>query len=156
LRVLAPRFVPMMTSATSPEVPVPRRTPDAVSESQRDLIDFAFRLAFLRVEAGKQPVSIFVDTPESSLDSVFIPRYAKLLLTEGTKAGQAARRFVVTANLTGSTMITKLLNTRGTKKLTIAQKAHVLYLIDQTAASASVRRHLKEYQKDFEKAIRAH
>lgn len=155
LRVLAPRFIPMMTSATSPQVPLPRRTPDTVSESQRDLIDFAFRLAFLRIAAASQPVSILVDTPESSLDSVFIPKFAKLLIAEGSRPGKAARRFVVTANLTGSPMIAKLLNKTGTKKLTRVQKEHVLYLIDQTAASASVRRHLKEYEKDFDRAIQA-
>jgi len=155
LRVLAPRFIPMMTSAVSPQVPVPRRTPDSVSESQRDLIDFAFRLAFLRVAASSQAVSILIDTPESSLDSVFIPKFAKLLIAEGSRPGKAARRFVVTANLTGSPMIAKLLNKTGTKKLTSAQKQHVLYLIDQTAASASVKRHLKEYQRDFERAILA-
>lgn len=155
LRVLAPRFIPMMTSATSPQVPLPRRSPDTVSESQRDLIDFAFRLAFLRVAAASQPVSILIDTPESSLDSVFIPKFAKLLIAEGSRPGKAARRFVVTANLTGSPMIAKLLNKTGTKKLTRVQKQHVLYLIDQTAASASVRRHLKDYERDFDRAIQA-
>lgn len=153
LRVLAPRFVPMMTSATSPVVTIPRRAPDAVSESQRDLIDFAFRLAFLRVTASKHAVSILIDTPESSLDSVFIPKFAKLLIGEGGRAGQAARRFIVTANLTGSPMISKLLNKSGTRRLTTAQQQHVLYLINETAASASVRRHFKDYQKDFDRAI---
>ncbi len=59
-------------------LPVRRTGPDQVSESQREFIDLAFRMALMSV-ASERGSSLVMDAPESSLDAVFAPRAADVL-----------------------------------------------------------------------------
>jgi len=57
--------------------------PHAVSESQREFLDIAFRLALIStVTDGKADSMLVLETPESSLDSLFV-----------YKAGEAFRQY---------------------------------------------------------------
>ncbi len=162
LKVQVPLFVPMMTGATSPNTMLARRTVDDVSESQRDLIDFAFRLAFLRVLAPNQKMTLCIETPEASLDSVFILRFANLVRDEAGTKSEFAKSFVVTSNLTGTSMIPCMLGigvehlqrSRTRRKPLLAKSLgantkNLLNLIENAAMSAAAKKHLSEYRRDY-------
>jgi hypothetical protein len=59
--------------------PVRRDGPDQVSESQREFIDLAFRMALIKVIAANHSGTLVIDAPESSLDAVFVKRAANVL-----------------------------------------------------------------------------
>ncbi len=86
---------------------VRRDGPDQVSESQREFIDLAFRMALIRVAAANQAGTIVIDAPESSLDAVFIDRAARVLAHFAN--GNGLNRLLVTSNLAGSELIPALL-----------------------------------------------
>ena len=58
-----------------------------MSESQRELIDLAFRLALVGVFGGASTFAM--ETPEASLDAVSMERVGRALAGFGSKAGQS-------------------------------------------------------------------
>ena len=82
---------------------VRRDYPTEVSESQRELVDLAFRLALVKVFGG---VGTFImETPEASLDGLAMERVGKAL---GEFAAERGNRLVVTSNLTNVGIVTAL------------------------------------------------
>jgi energy-coupling factor transporter ATP-binding protein EcfA2 len=81
-----------------------RAGPDDVSESQREFIDLAFRMALMR-SAGQGSSGLVIDTPESSLDTVFAKRAGEVLLRFGTEANNT---LVVTSNLVEGSLLPAL------------------------------------------------
>lgn len=73
-----------------------------VSESQKEFIDLAFRMALIET-AGESGGSILIDTPESSLDSVFSQRAAEVL-AEFCSRGED-HNLIVASNLTDGRLI---------------------------------------------------
>ena len=63
--------------------PVRRSGPEQVSESQREFIDLAFRMALMRVAGPERAGTLVIDAPESSLDAVFVTRAADVLTPSG-------------------------------------------------------------------------
>ena len=88
--------------------PVRRAGPEQVSESQRDFIDLAFRMALMAVAGASKRGSIVIDAPESSLDSVFVTRAANVL--DRFSAPDLGNRLVVTSNLVEGGLIPNLLS----------------------------------------------
>lgn len=86
-------------------VPVRRSGPNDVSESQREFIDLAFRMALMRT-AGSGAVGLVVDAPEASLDAVFARRAGETLLRFGAKSGSTV---VVTSNLLEGNLLPTLI-----------------------------------------------
>ena len=86
---------------------VRRSGPDDVSESQREFIDISFRMALAKVATRQQVVSLVMDAPESSLDTVFVDRAARVLGSFGRR--EAGNRLVVTSNLVAGDLIPALL-----------------------------------------------
>lgn len=84
-----------------------RDSPEQVSESQREFIDLAFRMALVRVGTQSQTSTIIIDAPESSLDAVFVNRAAKVLATFAN--ANSANRLVVTSNLAAGKLIPAML-----------------------------------------------
>lgn len=102
-----PSFSIDMTGANFSSV-VRRDSPEQVSESQREFIDLAFRMALVRVGTESQTSTIIIDAPESSLDAVFVNRAAKVLASFANANG--SNRLVVTSNLAAGKLIPAMLN----------------------------------------------
>jgi hypothetical protein len=127
-----------------------RRDPNDVSESQREFIDLAFRMALMETATGQGPVSLVIETPEASLDVIFMRKAGKLLRTFSS----GERRVVITSNLTNTEMIPALLgpiprNAAGKTR----RRARVLDMLDVSAPNAAVRRFKPQYQAFLEEAI---
>lgn len=86
-----------------------RGDPDEVSESQREFIDLAFRMALVHVAAPNSAASLVIDAPESSLDAVFVERAATVLGNFAKTGNQDTNRLVVTSNLGAGTLVPRLL-----------------------------------------------
>lgn len=86
-----------------------REDPDEVSESQREFIDLAFRIALVHVAAPNSAASLVIDAPESSLDAVFVERAATVLSRFAKTGNQGTNRLVVTSNLGAGTLVPRLL-----------------------------------------------
>jgi len=84
-----------------------RDGPDQVSESQREFIDLAFRMALISVTAKNHAGTIVIDAPESSLDAVFVERAANVLSRFAN--GNGVNRLIVTSNLAAGELIPTLL-----------------------------------------------
>ncbi len=104
-----PHFIPALTSGVNRASATPREAGQSVSESQKEFIDLAFRMALLEVAAPNSPSMLVLETPEASLDSVFVPRAADLLrrfaIREG---GGAATRLIASSNVNREQMIPAL------------------------------------------------
>lgn len=85
-----------------------RRGPGDVSESQREFIDLAFRMALARVAERRSTASLVIDAPESSLDAVFVDRAAHVLGKFGHR--ESGNRLVVMSNLSEGELVASLLN----------------------------------------------
>lgn len=104
-----PHFVPALTSGVYRNSATPREYGQSVSESQKEFIDLAFRMALLEVAAPEAPAMLILETPEASLDSVFIPRAADLLRRFAVRSGKgAATRLIASSNVNREQMIPAL------------------------------------------------
>lgn len=101
-----PTFRIAMTSSTHLAVHE-RLTPTSVSESQKEFLDLAFRMALLDTLAGSGATMLIMETPEASLDSWFIARAAQMIRHFSPDDGQ--RVLIATSNINGTTMIPALL-----------------------------------------------
>ena len=90
---------------------VRRSGPSDVSESQREFIDLAFRMALIKAASQSGFGSLVIDTPESSLDVVFAKRAAEILIRFGSADGD--NRLVVTSNLVEGSLIPTLTGAAG-------------------------------------------
>lgn len=86
-----------------------RDDPGEVSESQREFIDLAFRMALVHVASPESAATLVIDAPESSLDAVFVDRAADVLGDFANTEDGARNRLVVTSNLGASQLVPKLL-----------------------------------------------
>jgi len=86
---------------------VRRDGPNQVSESQREFIDLAFRMALIKVSASNKAGTIVIDAPESSLDAVFVDRASKVLARFANDS--KVNRLLATSNLAASPLIPSLM-----------------------------------------------
>jgi DNA-directed RNA polymerase subunit RPC12/RpoP len=93
-------------SGASFSSPVRRSGPQFVSESQREFVDLAFKMALISVATGDAG-TIVVDAPESSLDAVFVSRAADVLNRFAVSSDK--KRLVITSNLIEGDLIPELL-----------------------------------------------
>lgn len=98
-----PAFELNMTGSDFGEA-VRRAGPGDVSESQREFIDLAFRMALMKA-AGEESAALIVDTPESSLDAVFAKRAGQVLLRFSQ---DRENRVLVTSNLIEGSLLPTL------------------------------------------------
>lgn len=104
-----PHFVPALTSGVHRASATPREQGQSVSESQKEFIDLAFRMALLEVAAPDSPSMIILETPEASLDSVFVPRAADLLRRFAMRTGASSQtRLIASSNINREQMIPAL------------------------------------------------
>ncbi len=125
---------------------VRRSGPQQVSESQREFIDLAFRMALMSA-ASEAGATLIVDAPESSLDAVFVTRAADVLTHFATRNSE--NRLIVTSNLIDGNLIPELLKRSGISSSRDRRVVDLLRIAAPTAATkklqseyASVRRRL--------------
>lgn len=78
-----------------------------VSESQKEFIDLAFRMALIDTAGQRGGASILIDTPESSLDAVFSNRAAIVL---ADFLSDSNNHLVVASNLTDGRLVPALIS----------------------------------------------
>jgi energy-coupling factor transporter ATP-binding protein EcfA2 len=98
---MVPLFETDMASAARPGL-TRRSTANDVSESQRELIDLAFRFALIEVATDDANATLVMETPESSLDGVAMERVGKAL---SSFASKNQNRLVATSNLSNAGII---------------------------------------------------
>lgn len=104
-----PHFIPALTSGVHRNVTTVREAGQSVSESQKEFIDLAFRMALLELAAPNAPTMLILETPEASLDSVFVPRAADLLRRFATRSnGAVETRLIASSNVNREQMIPAL------------------------------------------------
>lgn len=103
-----PRFNIRMTSGVYSDRPHSRVGKHSVSESQREFLDLAFRMALIEVASDNQPAMLVLETPEASLDTVFITRAGRLLAEFSAAGSGVGNRVVVSSNLNREGMIPAL------------------------------------------------
>lgn len=107
-KVNIPTFRVAMTSGTHTTQQV-RTSETSVSESQKEFLDLAFRLAVLDIVTDDGAMTLIVETPEASLDTWFMQRAADLMRDFAMRGVSKQRRVIATSNLNGTTMIGHLL-----------------------------------------------
>lgn len=104
-----------------------RRKQSQLSESQRFFIDIALRMALAQyVSDPKSLATLFIDTPEGSLDIAYEDR-AGQMFAEFVKSGHA---MIMTANINSSKLLTTLAKSCGTGAMQIVQMTHWTELSD--------------------------
>ncbi|MDG0857464.1 AAA family ATPase [Roseateles puraquae] len=104
-----PHFLPALTSGVNRDTITVREAGQSVSESQKEFIDLAFRMALLELAAPNAAVMMVLETPEASLDSVFVPRAADLLRRFATRSnGGHDTRLIASSNINREQMIPAL------------------------------------------------
>lgn len=128
-------------ASASHQSPVRRSGPEEVSESQREFIDLAFRMAMMEAAAPDSGATLVIDAPESSLDTVFVRRAADVLAQYGHP--DRGNRLVVTSNLTDGNLIARLLEVSDFPD----EERRIVNLFDIAEPTAAVRKHEKEYRQ---------
>lgn len=96
-----PVFEAEMTGSSRPGL-TRRRNAQDVSESQRELIDLAFRFALLATTGPGRAATILMETPEASLDGIAMEKVGKAL---NAFASTGDNQLIATSNLTNAGMI---------------------------------------------------
>lgn len=134
--VNVPTFQIKMTSSTH-ETVQERLTSDAVSESQKEFLDLAFRMAVLDIISRDSATMLVMETPEASLDSWFMLRAAGLMRHFAPSESESSRKLIATSNLNGTEMIPALLGLIDRKgrisKLAANDAEHFVNLLEVTA-----------------------
>jgi hypothetical protein len=119
--------------------PVRRTGPEQVSESQREFIDIAFRMALIAVAGCGGSGSLVIDAPESSLDAVFVARAATVLSKFPSQS--EGNRLVIASNLIESSLIPKLID----QTVSSGHGLKIVDLLRIAAPTAAVRALRGEY-----------
>ncbi|MEM7701305.1 MAG: hypothetical protein AAF251_05150 [Pseudomonadota bacterium] len=142
-----PGFELDMTGSDFPTA-VRRTGPENVSESQREFIDLAFRMALMQVASKDGQSSLVIDAPESSLDAVFVTRAADVLAKYG--AAKRGNRLIATSNLVEGDLIPELLK----KSSPVGQrKARILNFFEIAEPTAAIREMGDEYKKKMKSLL---
>ena len=139
-RVEVPAYVAEMTAATRPGL-TRRNDPREVSESQRELIDLAFRLALVEVFGGASTFAM--ETPESSLDGISMERVGRALAEFASRDGN---RLVVTSNLTNSSIVTTMFDVTESDVDAVSRMQRVLNLLNVAAPNRALMENKERYE----------
>lgn len=133
-----PAFGLDITGSDFPE-PVRRDGPEQVSESQREFIDLAFRMALIEVSAANSDGTLVIDAPESSLDAVFVKRAANVLGRFATAGNN--NRLIVTSNILSGDLLPELIRASSDANHT----ADIVDLFELGVPTAAIRELHEEY-----------
>lgn len=146
-RLQVPAYAAEMTAADRPDF-VRRNGPDDVSESQRELIDLAFRLALVKVFGGS--CTFVMETPEASLDGLAMERVGHAL---AAFAQTGDNRLIATTNLTNSGIVTALFGGPKSNDRTSERLQRVLNLLELAEPNQALLEDRDRYTKLLEEAV---
>jgi hypothetical protein len=145
-----PCFNLYMTSAVSPTKETERQNIDDVSESQREFIDLAFRMALIAaVTASGARAMLVIETPEASLDEYFVEQ-AGLMLRQFSRGDEPdGNVLIVSSNLATQNMIKSLLGFTGKQanwpdSRTVNKR--LINLLEVARPNAALRDHRERYE----------
>lgn len=159
-----PRFTVRLASAAFSGDVQPRSERHEVSESQRQFIDLAFRIALLSVASSEDPSMMVLETPEATLDAVFIKRAGALLAGYASQGGPEGNRLIASTNLTNVGLIPALLGLSETsdtsevksevQRVPFEERAdHIVNLLDLAAPNAALKKFAAEYDDVLNDAV---
>lgn len=140
VKVEFPAFELDMSGVDFP-TPMRRKGPEQVSESQREFIDLAFRMALMFVAGNRHGGSLVIDAPESSLDGVFVERAAEVLSRFG--APELPNRLIIASNLVQGDLIPSILRKACPPN---ESPERVVNLLELATPTAALREKCPEYQ----------
>jgi hypothetical protein len=140
-----PAFELEMSGTNFPS-PVRRSGPEQVSESQREFIDLAFRMALMAVSSSSGAGSLVIDAPESSLDAIFVTRAADVLAKFADP--KSGNRLTVTSNLVEGQLIPEMLIRSAGSGDRLGRVVNLFEIAEPTAA-------VKERKDDYLKVMDA-
>jgi predicted nucleic acid-binding Zn-ribbon protein len=112
-----------------------RRALDQLSESQRYFVDIALRMALAQhMSEATSPSSLFIDTPEGSLDVAYESR-AGQMFADFVGRGH---NIVMTANLNASQLLRQLASRCGTERMEVVRMIDWSELSDVQAEAESL------------------
>jgi hypothetical protein len=175
----------MMSSAVFDGSPSAREDVSAVSESQREFIDLAFRMALMEASADDTSDAMLVlETPEASLDSLFVTEAGALFRAFAAGGRTKGNVFVASTNLNNEGMIPALFGAalppprqpasdddgtalsagsgaqeRGEVPPPVLQPAlrrsHIINLLELSRPNAALKAHREYYEKKLQDAVYA-
>jgi hypothetical protein len=135
-----------------------------VSESQREFIDLAFRMALMEVSAHHGDAMLVLETPEANLDTVFITR-AGQFFGRFARDGEGGNRLLASCNLNQTRMIPALFGVFSEDEKQVIEDpnvqpiapddrdARVLDLLAFAKPNAAVRDFGDAYQRELDRAV---
>lgn len=149
-RLSFPAYKAEMVAANRPGF-VRRDDPSDVSESQRELVDLAFRLSLVRVAAPGTPATFVMETPEASLDGLAMTRVGKALSEFASVDGN---KLIVTSNLSNAGLITALFGGPSqSDEETRERHEKVLNLLKVAAPNRALELNQPDYERLLEQAV---
>jgi len=152
-----PNFQVVMTSGVSPKVGTPRLSDTQVSESQKEFIDLAFRMGlFDAVRQKGDGVMLVIETPEASLDTVFVDRAGALLRKFANENSGQHNVVLASSNLTSANMVRSLLGIDSLTKRQIEADVpkRIINLLELAAPNAAVRQNRAAYNRELTRSLR--
>jgi predicted nucleic acid-binding Zn-ribbon protein len=152
-----PQFTVEMTSALSQAIGSPRKDEDQVSESQKEFIDLAFRMAlFDAVREDGDRAMLVIETPEASLDAIFVDQAGKLLRLFALQDKKARNVVIATVNLNRENMLRSLLglDEPGDAEGKRNADKRVINLLDEAVPNAAMRKFEAQYRQSFDDAMK--
>ncbi|WP_019832412.1 hypothetical protein [Sphingomonas sp. PR090111-T3T-6A] len=131
-------------------MPTVRNWHTEVSESQKEFIDLAFRMALLHVATTGSASMLAVETPEASLDAFFVEKAGALL--RNYAAANHDNVLLVTSNLTRERMIARLLGTPDAEDLD-TRKRRTLNLLKIARPTKAYRQNQEFYDDRYGEAV---
>lgn len=108
-----------------------RRRPEALSESQRFFMDIALRMALARkLASASEPATLYVDTPEGSLDIAYEMRAGRMFARFARGAGSSGNRLIMTANINTSRLLQELAAACGHESMQLIRMTEWTHLSD--------------------------
>ncbi|MCP4327172.1 MAG: AAA family ATPase [Alphaproteobacteria bacterium] len=132
-------------SGTDFPTPVRRSGPEQVSESQREFIDLAFRMALMEIASGSGKSSLVIDAPESSLDAVFVSG-AAIVLSRFADI-EIGNRLAIASNLVEGELVPELLKLSAPAGERMSRVVDLLQIAEPTAA-------IRERRSDYDKVLK--
>ncbi len=148
-----PGFDVLMTSGVFRDQPRPRETREDISESQKEFIDLAFRMALMRTATREDEGAMLVlETPEASLDSLFVYRAGALLRQFAEEGGDLGNVLIASSNLNDANMIPALLGIDSDANRVAEVPSRVINLLELAAPNAAMLTQGDAYRRQFRNA----
>ena len=148
-QIEVPAYAAEMASPARPDLSR-RDSPTKVSESQRELIDLAFRLALVSVFGSGSTFAM--ETPEASLDGLAMERVGNALAAFATSPGNC---LLVTTNLTNAGVISALFQATEPQAEPAERQQRVLSLLRLALPNRALLRERDRYEALLRDAVAA-